>query len=314
MVEKGRTRRAEEMKICEAYYLPKTLGEAATILKEHPGDARIVAGGTDLVIDLKTRKRKVRALVDLSRIEGLGEIRFAEGKVSIGAMVTHAQASRHEAIQKWVPLLAEASASVGSPQVRNMGTLVGNVVNAMPAADGAVALLALNAMAKILDWDQTQRIVPIGELYRGAGDSWVDSTREIVREIEFSIPSPPFGSAFLRLSRRRALSLPILNVAVSVRLDPALAAFEEVRLVVGPVAPVPFRPEKAERILTGSEVTVKTIREASRMASEESSPRSSLRAGSLYRKEMVRVLVERALCRALSRVHPKFDAFMDQIH
>lgn len=300
------------MAICEAYFLPKTLEEATAILKEYEGEARVVAGGTDLMIDLKTKKRKVRGLVDLSRVDGLGEIRFAEGRVSLGAMVTHTLASRCESIQKWVPVLSEASSAVGSPQVRNMGTLVGNVVNAMPAADGALALLALEARGKIVDWNQRERIVPLRELYKGVGESWVDSTCEIVKEVEFTIPRPPFGSAFLRLSRRKALSLPILNVAVSVRLDQDLSTFKEVRLVVGPVAPVPFQPEKAVALLMGSKVTAKAIREASRLASEESSPRSSLRAGSLYRKEMVRVLVERALCRALSRVHPKFSTLTDR--
>lgn len=300
------------MRICEAYFLPKTLGEATALLKEHQGDARIIAGGTDLVIDLKTKRKKARSLVDLSKVEGLREIHFAQETVSLGAMVTHTQVSRSEPIRRGIPVLSEACSSVGSPQVRNMGTLVGNVVNAMPAADGASALVALHAVAKIVDWEKHERIVPIRDLYRGVGDSWIDSTREILREVQFSIPKPPFGSAFLRLSRRRALSLPILNAAVLVRLDPGLSIFEEVRLVIGPVAPVPFRSEKAEKILVGSETRAKVIREASLVASEESSPRSSLRAGSFYRKEMVGVLVERALCRALSRVDPKFDALLEQ--
>jgi len=302
------------MAICRQYFQPKTIQEAIAILKQWNGEARILAGGTDLVIDLKTGKKKVLALVDISQIDGLNEIRLAEGRLCLGAMVTHAQASRSDLIRRWAPVLSEACSSVGSAQIRNMGTLVGNVVNAMPAADGASALIVLEARVKAVDWDNQERSIPIGSLYKGPGESVIDSTREIVKEVEFHIPESPSGSSFQRLSRRKALSLPILNAAALVRLDKAVTVFEEARLVVGPVSPVPFRPRRAERLLLDSEITDPVIQEAARAASDESSPRTSLRAGGQYRKEMIKVLVERAICQALVRTHPKFLGFSKESH
>jgi carbon-monoxide dehydrogenase medium subunit len=294
------------MKICNAYFLPKKIEEATALLKQYNGEARIIAGGTDLIIDLKIKKKKVNVLVDISKVEGLNEIRFENGRFSLGAMVTHAQVSKSELVRKWAPVLAEASSAIGSPQIRNMGTLVGNVVNAMPAADGALALIVLNATGKIIDCDNKERVVPIHSLYRGVGDSRIDSTREILKEIEFFLPSSPYGSSFERLSKRKALSLPIINVAVFLRLNQELSIFEEVRIVLGPVAPIPYRPEKAENLLRRSEITKKVIKEAARLASEEASPRNSIRGGTLYRKEMIKILIERGIWRSLYQINSKF--------
>ena len=137
----------------------------------------------------------------------------------------------------------------------------------------------------------------------------IDSTREFIPHVEFPIPGPRSGSSFQRLARRKALSLPVLNAAVFVRLDEGLKIFEAVRMVIGPVAPIPFRPERAEGLLEGSSITEEVIREAGERASEEASPRTSLRGGKEYRKDMVKVLVARGLRQALVRVHPKFSAF-----
>jgi len=292
--------------ICRHYFQPKTIEEVIATLVQFEGKARILAGGTDLMIDLKTEKKKVSGLVDISRIDGLDQIAIEAGNLRIGAMVTHAQASRSELLQKEAPVLSEACSTVGSPQIRNMGTVVGNIVNAMPAADGATALIALGARVRIMG-SGGDRLVPVEGVYQGPGRSVIDSTREFVPYAEFPIPGPRSGSSFQRLARRKALSLPVLNAAVSIRLDAGLKLFEAVRMVIGPVAPIPFRPERAEALLEGSLITEEVIQEAGEMASEESSPRTSLRGGKEYRKDMVKVLVARGLRQAVVRVHPKFS-------
>jgi len=290
------------------YFQPKTMQEAIEILRKFNGEARIIAGGTDLIIDLKIQKKKVTALIDISQIKGVDEIRVAHENIHIGPMVTHTQASTSDLIRKRATVLSEACSAVGSPQIRNMGTLVGNIVSAMPAADAASALMVLESKVKVMNWPNEEHVIPIEGLHKGPGESAVDSTKEIVTEVEFPIPETQSGSSFQRLSRRKALSLPILNVAIFVRLSGDLKVFEEARIVVGPVSPVPFRSRMAENLLVGSPVSEKVIGGAGSASSDESSPRTSLRGGREYRKEMVKVLVERGIRQALIRIHPKFSS------
>jgi CO/xanthine dehydrogenase FAD-binding subunit len=297
----------EEIMMCRQYIQPKTIQEAITLLKHFDGEARIIAGGTDLMIDLKTEKKKAAVLVDISRIGGVDAIRVEGENLRIGARVTHSQVSRSEFLRKNAPVLPEACSTIGSPQIRNMGTLVGNIVNAMPAADGATALIALGARVNVIGCNQQERFIPLEQLYQGPGRSVIDSTREFIPYVEFSISGLRSGSSFQRLARRKALALPVLNAAVFIRIDETFHFFEEARIVMGPVSPIPFRPKGAESILSGSPVNGEVIRRAGEIASGEASPRTSLRGGKEYRREMVKVLVDRGLKTALSRVHPKFS-------
>jgi carbon-monoxide dehydrogenase medium subunit len=292
--------------ICQTYFQPRTIEEVLDALRQGKGRVRILAGGTDLMIDLQNERKQVQGLVDISRVDGLNEIRIEGGIVRIGAGATHAQASRSELLREEASVLSEACSTVGSPQIRNLGTLVGNIVNAMPAADGAMALVALGAGARVLSCADQGRFVPVEQLYQGPGQSVIDSTQEFIPYIEFPIPGPRSGSSFQRLSRRKALALPVLNAAVFLRLDESLKTFEEVRIAIGPVSPVPFRSKGAEALLEGASVSEEAIERAGEIASEEASPRTSLRGGKEYRKEMVKVLVERGLRQSLRRLRPEF--------
>ena len=281
------------------YLTPASVPDALNILKSRNGQARIIAGGTDLILDLKEEVRDVECLVDITGIEELTRIERDGNSIRIGAAVTHGQVSCSPLIQERAPLLAEAAYSVGSPQIRNQGTVVGNVVNAQPAADTAVALLALDAQAEIIS-QQGKRLIPVEELYQGVGVSAVDSTAEVVTAICFTGLGDKQGSVFMRLAQRKALALPMLNVAVVVTVQNG--CFEEARLVLAPVAPKPFRSRKAEAALKGASVTPDAIRKAAEVAAEESQPRDSeLRGSAMYRREMVRVLVRRALEQAVQR-------------
>jgi len=275
-----------------SYLFPNSVSECLEMLSAYE-EARIIAGGTDLMIDIKKKRLQPRVLVDVTRILELNLIQEEEDTISIGAGVTHSQAATSPLIRRKLPALAQAASSVGSPQIRNVGTLAGNVVNAQPAADTAVALVALGAEAEI--WGpQGKRRVAVEGLYEGVGRSKVDSTREILKR--FLVPQWGEGeaSAFVRLSPRRALSLPILNVAVRVQIKDG--RWERARICVAPVAPKPFLCQEAAEALLGAEVSQEKIEEAAKIAAELAQPRDSLLRGSrAYRKEMVRVLVRRAL-------------------
>ncbi len=283
----------------EEYISPASVEEALDILKSHKKQARIVAGGTDLILDLKDQIREVKCLVDISGIEELRKIERDGDNIKIGAAVTHSQAASSKLIQENAPALAEAALAIGSPQIRNQGTVVGNVINAQPAADTAVALFALEAKAEITTGSGRQ-LVPIEKLYKGIGASKVDSTAEIVTALYFKSLKNNQGSAFVRLSQRKALALPMLNVAAVVTIQDD--HFEEARIVVAPVAPMPLRSRKAEAALQGALIGLDSINTAAASAASEAQPRDSdLRGSAEYRKEMVKILVRRALEQASQR-------------
>lgn len=282
----------------QEYFIPETLPEALAILGRYGGAARVIAGGTDLILQLRKKEVGAAALVDLTRLAELRYIREEEGLIKIGALTTHDELANSGLLREKAAVLAQAAASVGSPQIRKVGTVGGNLVNAQPAADTAVALLALDAHVRIVG-PEGEREQPLAALYAGVGQSTVDPTREIVAEIAFAIPSAPAGSAFERLAKRKALALPILNAAAVVALDEDKKRCRQVRIAVAPVAPAPWRAEAAEAELAGKELDEETIRRAAEAAAAQAQPRDSkLRGSAAYRKEMVKVLVARALRRA----------------
>ncbi|MFC1980490.1 FAD binding domain-containing protein [Chloroflexota bacterium] len=283
----------------EEYLFPRSVQEALRILKSYKGQAQIIAGGTDLILELKDKVRNVKCLVDIGEIEVLKKIEYDRDYIKVGAGVTHSQVASSELIQRHATVLAEAAFAVGSPLVRNLGTIAGNIVNAQPAADTAVALFALEAEVEITNSHGTT-IVPVENLYKDVGISKIDSTAEIVTSIRFKALKSNQGSIFVRLSQRKALALPVLNAAVVVTVKNY--HFEEVKIVIAPVAPCPFRPKSAENLLRDVPIERRLIEQAAEAAASEANPRdSALRGSSEYRKEMVKVLVKRALKQATQR-------------
>ena len=287
----------------EEYRFPSSIQEALEILQSYKGEARIIAGGTDLILELKDRTQTVKCLVDIRDIDALKKIEQDGEMIKIGAGVTHSQVASSMLIQKQATVLAEAASAVGSPQIRNQGTVVGNVVSAQPAADTAVALFALKAEAEIVTGNGT-KLVPLDELYEGVGISKVDSTAEIVTGVRFKGLVSNQGSAFSRLAQRKALALPVLNVAVAVTLKDN--HFDEAQIVIAPVAPVPFRSKRAEDVLRGAPIGPEAINLAAEAVAGEAQPRdSALRGSAEYRKKMVKVMVRRALEQATERARKK---------
>jgi len=279
--------------------MPTSLEEALAMLQERGGQARVIAGGTDLIIQLKKKEKMARCLVDITNLLELKGIELKGDFIRIGACVTHQELASSGLIRERASALAEGASQVGSPQIRNMGTVGGNIVNAQPAADTVVPLIALGAEVEVATATGTRR-EPLEGLYVGPGQCTVDATAEILTAVWFRPLGPHQGSAFERLARRKALSLPILNAAAVVTLDSDGDAFQEVRLAVSPVAPTPFRARKAEEALRGTAVEVQAITAAIELAAQEAQPRTSLLRGSEeYRREMVKVLLRRSIERAV---------------
>ncbi len=289
----------------QAYYMPQTVQEAMDILSGHKGQAAIIAGGTDLVLDIHEGKKNFSAFVDISRIPNLRSIEEEDGFLRLGAAVTHAQANRSALVQAAAPILAEACGKVGSLQIRNVATLVGNVVNAQPAADAAVALAALSAKA-VIDDGTTCREVLVEDLYAEVGMCKVNPTKEIVTSLLVPVQKKRQGSAFVRLDQRKALALPMLNVAAVVQLDESGERFEWARIIMAPVGPGPVRGFEGENLLAGAAASRETIVQAAKAAVKHANPRSSaLRGSREYRLGVLPVLVKRALEAAV--IHAQKD-------
>lgn len=281
------------------YFQPQGIKEALDILSEFNGSARLIAGGTDVIPQLRKGILETEVLVDITRLPGLDYISIDRDLIRMGSLVTHAQVCSSPLIKERAGLLAQGSAAVGSPQIRNVATLAGNLVSAEPAADTAIPLLALNGSVKIISIQNT-REVPLTEFFLVKGRTAIDPHREILTEIRFPALKKNQGGCYLRLNKRKALSLPILVLACVVTTDSTGKMIEDLSIALGPVAPIPFRASKTEGTLRGRLISPNLLEIASQIASEESSPRTSVLRGSQeYRKEMIKVLIKRGLTRAL---------------
>jgi CO/xanthine dehydrogenase FAD-binding subunit len=282
------------------YHLPVSVDEAVGLLARYDGKARVVAGGTDLILDLQQgNEHPVEALVDVTRIVGLNEIREEAGFILIGAGVTHTQIVASELLHRKATALVEASYVVGGPQVRNVATIGGNVAHALPAADGTTALNALDAEVEVASFNG-RRWIPFTALFLGPGKSAIDSTREVLTALRCKATGPHEGSAASRIMRPQGVALPIMNFSTWVRvIDNRI---DEVALAVAPVAPTPFRCKQTEAFLTGKPATSESIEAAVDVLLSECKPRTSPhRATAEYRKEVLPVLLRRTLSKAIER-------------
>jgi carbon-monoxide dehydrogenase medium subunit len=283
------------------YCRPTSVEEAVDLLAAHEGGARVIAGGTDVLPDLRRGKIAPACLVDVTQIPEMGRIDVGDDFVQVGAAVTFAHIKSHPWLARHVPALTAAAGSVGAAAIQNAATWVGNIVQAMPAADGAVVAMALAAEAHVVDatgaaWR------PVESLFEGPGASVVDPTRQLVTAIRFPLRDGAWGTAWQRIGRRPSLVLPILNCAVSLQLDPAGAEVTHSTVAMGPVAPHPFRACGAEEALVGQPPVEETFAQAARVACEEAQPRSStFRASCDYRLNVIPHLVTTALAAAAER-------------
>lgn len=275
------------------YLFAASVDEALQILAGHHGDARLIAGGTDLVLQCQREECPARIVVDIMRIAGLDRIVEEDGWVLLGAAVTHAQAAASDLLRSKARILADACRVIGGPQIRNAGTLVGNLVTALPAADAALALIALNAEAEVVS-PAGRAWLPLAEFHEGIRRCRVNPCEQIITRLRFRPLGADFGCAQERLARRKVHALPILNVAAVAALRQGV--FSDVRIVVGPVATRPLRARETEAFLKGRAAEPALIREAAALTASLCHPRDSLLRGSgEYRQDLVGVMVRRAL-------------------
>ncbi|MBI5653088.1 MAG: xanthine dehydrogenase family protein subunit M [Chloroflexi bacterium] len=276
------------------YFSPTTLSDATRVLADYGADARCLAGGTDLLIRMKRHQWLPRAVVNLKRIPWLRDVAI-NAELRIGALVTLQDLVRAPIIREHFPVLAYAASKMAGVQVRNLATVGGNLCNASPAADTAPPLIALNARAVVVG-ARGERVIPLDEFFTGVGKSAL-APDEILCEI--LVPrDDAVRASFIKLEHREAMDISIASVAVSLRNQKSEIKnqkCEDVRIVLGAVAPVPMRARQAEEILRGKELTEERIRQAARVAAREAQPIDDVRGSAWYRREMVEVLTRRQL-------------------
>ena len=291
------------MSLWNTYHTPQTVEEALQLLQQYGDRAQIVAGGTDLILDMQQGNHPpVEALVDVTRIAGLDEIRAEDGWIVLGAAVTHAQIESSELIRRHGAALAESCSVVGGPQVRNVATLGGNIAHALPAADGAIGLLALDAQVQVCTLVEDVTACawqPLLALYAGPGRTTL-ARDQMIGAFRFPLLTPRQASAFDRIMRPQGVALPILGVAAKLTLDEDGRRVSATAIAIGPAGPIPFRATDAEAALVAADSFDDSAVEAAVAAAQAQAQlrTSKYRASKEYRHEMVAVLLRRVLRRA----------------
>jgi len=286
------------------YFAPHTVAEALDILARHGADCRLIAGGTDLILELERGIRKQEILVDISRIGELEHIEPSNGHLRIGANVTHNQVvDSAEAVAHAFPL-ARACWQVGAPQIRNRGTVAGNCVTASPANDTITPLWAMDATFTLASRARGERTLTCAEFFQGVRKTALQPDEMLVR---ITVPAlkPTERGTFLKLGLRQAQAISVVNVAVVLEvggwrlevsptsnLQPPIV---RARIALGSAAPTIVRASDAEAFLAGKELTDEVIAAAAGLAATAARPISDIRGSAAYRRDMVRVLTARAL-------------------
>jgi CO/xanthine dehydrogenase FAD-binding subunit len=278
-----------------SYKTPKTLREACDLLWTYQGKAKLIAGGTDLVIGLRSGDYQPHCLIDITRIEELRRIDEKDETVSVGTTVTHSEIAFSPLIKRYGKVLSDAASEIGSPQIRNLGTIGGNIVNASPAADTLPPLIVLDAYAKVVS-KEGERDVPVFQLFKGPYETTL-KPHEILAQIKFQKLPLDVRNSFVRLARREAMAIARMSVALVLRLEKG--TIEDIRISIGAVTPTPQRISDVERMLKGRMPDEILIKNASQKVSEVMIERSGIRPSTSYKAPVLEALFVRAMRNAL---------------
>lgn len=282
------------------YLAPNTLAEAISLAEQYGADSHFLAGGTDLIVQMKRGLKYPSCLINLKRISELNGIRYSERDgLHMGPLVTHNSLAENPIIREKYLFLAEAASNIGTYQIRERGTVGGNICNGSPAADIISPLICLEAKLK-LHGPGKERVVSIEDFFVGPQETDLKAG-EILSQIEVPILPPRTGSAYLKLGMRKALEVAIVGVAVLITLDQSKDICIGARISLASVAPTSLPCHAAEGILVGQKLEDGILERAARAAQEEAKPISDLRGSAEYRREMVYALTKRALGQASKR-------------
>lgn len=281
------------------YHQPETLEEASALMAELGSEASIIAGGTDLLVEIKEELRKPVHVVDIKKLPGLQDYSYdAKTGLRFGALVTARELEIWAPVIEHYPNLRTAVSALGSIQVRNRATVVGNVCRASPSADTIPPLIADGASLSVYNQGSERRIA-VEDLFTGPGRT-VLVPGDIVTGVSVPPSRPQSGRAYIKHGRRKAMELATVGVAVSLEREGGTCT--EIRIALGAVAPTPIRARNAEALLRGRAIEPAAFAAIADAAMAESTPISNVRASAAYRRDMVGVLTRRAIGQAMGEV------------
>lgn len=274
------------------YLCPRDLDEALALLAQYGREGKVVAGGTDLIIQLKMRQINPKYLIDIQGLEELNFIKIDErNNLAIGSATTHRTIEQSEAVRGRAKVLSDAVYQLGTPQIRNVGTIGGNIANASPCSDIALPLLVLGASLKLKS-SVRERVVPIEDFFAQVKKT-IMKEDELLTEIIVPPQSTNAGESFIKIGRRYGHDLSVASIATILTVSGS--TFQNIRIAMGSVAPTPVRLRKVERFLEGKRLSDENIGKASLAGLEEIHPISDVRASAEYRTEISKILIQRSI-------------------
>lgn len=278
------------------YHQPATVAEAVDVLAEYGEAASVLAGGTDLLVNMKNKNMAPGHLVAIEGIEGFDEVIGADGTLTVGPLMSASALASSDLIAKSAGALGQGAAVLGSPQVRNLATVGGNVCNGRPAADMCVPLLVLGARAVLASADG-EREVDLSDFFTGPGQT-VRAPGELLTALMMDLPEEGSGWGYEKLGLRKALEISLVNVAASLTLDADGKTVKAAKVALGAVAPTPILAPSASEALVGQAAGEEAFAAAAKAAAGDAKPIDDHRGSADYRREMVEVLTRRALNQA----------------
>lgn len=272
---------------------------AVALLAEHGRSVKVLAGGTDILVEFKHAPHAPEVVLDITRAADLRGISMTDAGLRIGALATHTDIMRSPLIRASLPALVDAAHTIGAVQTRNLGTLGGNLVTCVPSMDSGPTLVALEALVTVAG-PGGRREMPLTELFVGPRKT-VLKPEELL--VEIVIPAKNVGKPtdFLKFGLRKGQALALVNVASSLWVEPKKNTFVAPRIALGAVAPVVIRAPEAEAYLEGKQITTEAMTEAGRIAAGEARPISDFRASAAYRRDLIATLTRRTLENAYAR-------------
>jgi carbon-monoxide dehydrogenase medium subunit len=278
------------------YVAAKTLPEVLRLLKLWRGRAKLIAGGTNIIPDMRAKFLRPAALIDISHLRSLSYIKEKKGRIRIGGLTTIAELASSATLQKYAPILAQAARQLGNPLVRNRATIAGNLAHASPAADTAVPLLVLEAMVVMQRSDGEARRIPLDQFFLGPERTLLRKD-EIIREIFFPKGNSSLQMGYMKLGLRNAMAISVVSAALLMERQEGIC--RRVRIGLGAVAPKPRRAYETEKILSGKKVSPEIIAACCAQVQKETDPLTDIRATAEYRRSMTPVLLKRLIQQTL---------------
>ena len=289
----GDSKKCQRTVPCQGYFAPQRIEEALEILSRYGKEIKIIAGGTDLLVQYYDRLYEVNSWLDLKNISELKKVRISKNQMEIGAMVTHAQLESSEDIKKYYPVLSQAAADIGSPQIRNRGTIGGNIVNASPAGDLLAPLMAYDAQFRLLSV-QGEKIVPAEEFFIGPKKTILQPNQLLTRII-LPLPEERTYGSWIKIGKRKALVIATITLALVVKIAEDNKTVKDVRACLGSVAPTPIEIKEIRKKMVGKKFNQLDFAELGQIVEDKIFPIDDIRGTREYRKDVAKEIMINAL-------------------